>query len=112
LKKLDKQANKFNELSQYIFETSQTYHAALMSLTSCGRPPPQWYIHSNQSNNPLIFSSYIRNAGVVALVPTDVARAPVVEAAPGFLQILPVQQVPVVEHPDDNDNDNDGVMDN
>jgi len=113
LKKLDHQANKFNALSQSIFETSQTYHAALQTLTAYGGP--QWYIHGNQNNDPLIFSSYIRNVGVIALVPADMARAPVVEAALLFLQILLAQQGPVVEHPNDNDDDNDndnGVMDN
>jgi len=49
------------------------------------------------------------------LVPADVARAPVVEAVPRFLQILPVQQALVVEHPNDDDNndnnDTNRVMD-
>jgi len=77
--------------------------------------PPQWYIHGNQNNDPLVFSSYIRNAGVIALVPADVAKAPVVAAALRLLQILPAQQAPVVEHPnrdDDDNNNDDGVMDN
>jgi len=43
----------------------------------------------------------------------DVANPVVVEAAPCFLQILPLQQALVVEHPNDDDNDdNDGVRDN
>jgi len=56
LKKLDHQANKFNALSQHIFKTSQTYHSALQTLEAYGRPSPQWYVHGNQNNNPLIFS--------------------------------------------------------
>jgi len=59
LKKLDKQANKFNALSDQIFETSQMYHAVSFSLTSNGGPPPQWYVHGNQSNNPLNFSLHL-----------------------------------------------------
>jgi len=34
LKKLDKQADEFSTLSECIFKTSQTYHAASKSLTS------------------------------------------------------------------------------
>jgi len=40
LKKLDHQADKFKALSQHIFETSQTYHAALQTLQAYSRPPP------------------------------------------------------------------------
>jgi len=57
--KLDKQANKFNALSDCIFERSQMYHAVSFSLTSNGRPPPQWYVHGNQNNNPLNFSPHL-----------------------------------------------------
>jgi len=85
------------------------YHAVSFGLTSNGGPPPQWYDHGNQHNNPLnFFPSSLRNAGVVALVPADTARPPVVELAPQLLQILPAQQPPVVDHPD---NDNYKVMD-
>jgi len=55
LKKLDKQADKFNALSDLIFETSQIYHTVSLSLTSKGGPLPQWYVHGNQNNNPLNF---------------------------------------------------------
>jgi len=101
LKKLDQQADNFNALSQHIYDTSLSYFAALQTLEAYGGPPPQWYILGNQRNNPLIFSSSLRNAGVVPLVPMDAAKAPAVEPAPQLLQILPTQQPLVVEHPND-----------
>jgi len=55
LKKLDKQANKFNQLSDQIFETSQMYHAVSLALSSNGGPPPKWYIPATNATTPLIF---------------------------------------------------------
>jgi len=40
VKKLDKQANEYNTLSDQIFETSQQYHAASLALAERGGPPP------------------------------------------------------------------------
>jgi len=40
LKKLDKQADEYNALSDRIFKTSQIYHAASFALTSKEGPPP------------------------------------------------------------------------
>jgi len=109
VKKLDKQADKYNALSDQIFETSQMYHAASFALSSNGGPPPQWYIPGNQQNNPLNFSHpSLRNSGVVPLVTRDAVNPPNLEPAPELLQILPPP--PTVEHPNDN-NDNIGMND-
>jgi len=40
LKKLDKQADEYNALSDQIFETSEIYHTASFALTDKGGPPP------------------------------------------------------------------------
>jgi len=109
VKKLNKQADKYNALSDQIFETSQQYHAASLALAKRGGPPPQWYVPGNQRNNPLNFSyPSLRNSGVVPLVTGDVVNPPNLEPAPQLLQIL--LPSPVVKHPDD-DNDNIGMND-
>jgi len=103
VKKLNKQADKYNALSDWIFETSQQYHAASLALAERGGPPPQWYVPCNQRNNPLNFSyPSLRNLVVVPLVTGDVVNPPNLELAPQLLQILPPP--PVVKHPDDDDN--------
>jgi len=56
LKKLDQKAYEFNTLSQHIYDTSLTYYTASQTLEALGGPPPQWYLHGNQSNSPLNFS--------------------------------------------------------
>jgi len=67
LKKLDKQADEFNMLSDQIFKTSQMYHAVSLALTSNGGPSPPMVCPGNQCNNPLnFFHSSLRNLGVAA----------------------------------------------
>jgi len=100
VKKLNKMANNFKELSDRIFETSLQYHAASLMLSKRGGPPPKWYVPGNQWNNPLNF--FPRNKGVVLLVTLDAAKPPQLEPAPQQLQIL--QAPPVVKHPNDDDN--------
>jgi len=56
VKKLDKLADDFNKLTDRIFESTLTYHTASLALANRGGPCPQWYIPSNQHNNPLNFS--------------------------------------------------------
>jgi len=99
LKKLDQQANKFNSLSQHIYDTSLSYFTALQTLKALSGPPPNGTSSATKETTPLIFSSSLRNAGVVPLVPADMAKAPAVVPAPQLLQILPAQQPLVVEHP-------------
>jgi len=107
LKKLDKQADEYNALSDRIFKTSQMYHAASLALAERGGPPPQWYVPGNQRNNPLNFSHpSLRNLGVVPLVTRDTVKPPNLELAPQLLQIL--LPPPMVKHPNDN-NDNIGM---
>jgi len=109
LKKLDKQANEYNALSDRIFETSQLYHAASFALADKGGPPPQWYVRSNQRNNPLNFShSSLRNLGVVALVTVDAVKPPNLEWGPYLLQILPGP--PIVKYPNEHNNNDDTGM--
>jgi len=102
VKKLNKMADDYKELSDRIFKTSLQYHAASCALSKRGGPPPKWYVPGNQRNNPLnFFLSSSRNEGVVPLVTMDAAKPPESERAPQQLQIL---QAPlVVEHPNDND---------
>jgi len=77
VKKLDKLADDYNELSDRIYETSQQYHAASLALSKRGGPRPQWYVPRNQHNNPLnFFRSSLRNTGVVLLVTSDVVNPP------------------------------------
>jgi len=59
LKKLDKQANEYNALSDRIFETSQLYHAASFALADKGGPPPQWYVLATNATTPLIFPIHL-----------------------------------------------------
>jgi len=111
VKKLDKQADEYNALSDWIFNTSLIYHAASFALSSNGGPPPQWYVPGNQRNNPLNFSyPSLRNLGVVPLVTRDSVNPPNLEPAPQLLQILPAP--PMVEHPNDNDKNDDIGMNN
>jgi len=106
VKKLDKQADEYNALSDQIFETSQMYHAASLALAERGGPPPQWYVPGNQRNNPLNFSHpSLRNLGVVPLVTRDAVNPPNLEPAPQLLQILPPP--PMVKHPNNDNNNND-----
>jgi len=64
---------------------------------------------SNQCNNPLNFShSSLRNSGVVALVTTDAAKPLNLELGPQLLQILPGP--PIVEYPNEDNNDDDTGM--
>jgi len=106
VKKLDKLADDFNKLTDWIFDSSLMYHRASLALANRGGPCPQWYVPSNQRNNPLNFShSSLRNTGVVLLVTRDAVNPPNLQPAP---QLLPAPLV--VEHPDD-DNNNIG-MDN
>jgi len=101
VQKLDKLADYYNELLDKIFNASLMYHRASLALTNSGGPPPQWYVPGNQRNNPLnFFLSYLRNAGVVALVTRDAAKPPELEPAPKTL-LLPGP--PMVEYPDDDD---------
>jgi len=101
VKKLNKLADNFNQLTDQIFDSSLMYHAASLALANRGGPRPQWYVPSNQRNNPLNFSNpSLRNMGVVPLVTRDAVNPPNLEPAPQLLQILPPP--PVVEHPDNN----------
>jgi len=59
LKKLDKQANEYNALSNQIFETSQLYHTASFALADKGGPPPQWYVPATNAITPLIFPIHL-----------------------------------------------------
>jgi len=98
VKKLDKLADNYNELSDRIYKASQQYHAASLELSERGGPPPQWYVPWNQRNNPLnFFHLSSRNTGVVALVTADLAKPPELEPAPETLLLL---GPPMVEYPD------------
>jgi len=55
VKRLDKLADDFNDLSERIFTASLNYHAASLALTENGGARPQWYVPGNQRSNPLIF---------------------------------------------------------
>jgi len=52
VKKLDKMADDYKELSDRIFETSLQYHPAALTLSKKGGPPPKWYVPGNQRHNP------------------------------------------------------------
>jgi len=83
LKKLDKQANNFSQLSDQIFETSWMYHAVSLALSSRGGPPPQWNVPATNATTPLNFFPFIfKEFGVVTLVTADVAKPPDLEPAP------------------------------
>jgi len=102
VKKLDKMGDDYKELLDRIFKTSLQYHAASLTLSERGGPPPKWYVPGNQWNNPLnFFLLSSRNEGVVPLVTADAAKPPQLERAPQQLQIL--QAPPMVDHPDDDD---------
>jgi len=101
IKKLDKLADNYSELTDKIYKTSQQYHAASLVLSERGGPCPQWYVPGNQLNNPLnFFRLSLRNTGVVPLVTSNVFNPPNLQLAPQQLQILPPPLV--VEHPDNN----------
>jgi len=55
VKRLDKLADNFNDLSDWIFKASLLYHGASLALSQNGGAHPQWYVPGNQRNNPLIF---------------------------------------------------------
>jgi len=60
VKKLNKMADDYKELSDRIFKTSQQYHAASLALSEKGGPPPRWYVPRNQRHNPLNFFLYLQ----------------------------------------------------
>jgi len=103
VKKLDKMADDYKELSDRIFKTSLQYHAAFCTLSERGGPPPRWYIPGNQQHNPLnFFLLSSRNKGVVPLVTVEAAQPPQLERA---IQQLQIMQPPlVVKEPNDDDN--------
>jgi len=55
VKRLDKLADDFNDLSDWIFKASLLYHGASLVLSENRGARPQWYVPGNQRNNPLIF---------------------------------------------------------
>jgi len=55
VKRLDKLADNFNDLSDRILAASLHYHGASLALSEKGGARPQWYIPGNQRSNPLIF---------------------------------------------------------
>jgi len=63
LKKLDKQADRYNALSNRIFKTSQTYHAVSLALADRGGPPPQCYVPATNATTPLIFPIHLKEFG-------------------------------------------------